>query len=562
MSGDGDARRGGEHVYDALRAGGIDLLVGLPGTQTLPLDRVIASRDDIEYVMARNETAVPHVAWGYHEAGGGLAATLTVPGPGETNSMHGLKNALEDSVPIVHIGADAAPDERGEGPIHEIEPDTYDTVLKNNRQVEHPARLREHVTGAIEDALAPPSGPVRVGAPSSFLAEPVTAPVADVDPGGVDVAVGEAVERAIDLLAGADRPLLYVGGGCRRADGGSEVAGALAAALACPVLASYKGKGVIPDGDPRVLGVSAKHLNAGAKRVLERADVVLALGPDFDGLNTADWTLPMGETLIHVNVDPGAFGRSYDADLAIPGDAAETGRAIRNGLDGLDSRDPGGWDGPRIGSAVRREYREHLDNLGVLANEAPAKTPATLRRIREVLPEEAVVTTDIGGHRLWALQVFDATRAENYVTAGSWAGMGVGLPAAIGAALARDDPVVALHGDGGLLMCLQELHTAAEHDLDITLVVFANADYGIISKSPEIREYAGGGQFAWDAPDFAAIAAAFGCRGTDVETPGDAANAVERAVGRSGPDVVVVETDPDEPSVIEAADYESAVDLS
>jgi acetolactate synthase-1/2/3 large subunit len=559
MPADGDARPGGEHVYDALRAGGIDLLVGLPGTQTLPLDRVVAARDDIEYVMARNETAVPHVAWGYHEAGGGLAATLTVPGPGETNSMHGLKNALEDCVPVVHIGADAAPEERGKGPIHEIESDTYDNVLKENRQVEHPARLREHVTGAIEDARSPPSGPVRVGAPSSFLAESVTAPEVDVDPGGVDFDATSAIDRATDLLAEADRPVLYVGGGCRRADGGSEVAGALAETLDCPVLASYKGKGVVPDGDPRMLGVSAKHLNAGGKRVLDRADVVLALGPDFDGLNTADWTLPMGESLIHVNVDPGAFGRSYDADVEIPGDAAEVGRAI---LDGLEGGDAGGWNGRRIGAAVRREYREHLDDLGVLVDEAPAKTPATLRSVRNVVPEEAVVTTDIGGHRLWALQVFEATRTENYVTAGSWAGMGVGFPAAIGAALAREDPVVALHGDGGLLMCLQELHTAAEHDLDVTLVVFANADYGIISKSPEIREYAGGGQFAWDSPDFAAIAEAFDCPGTAVETPASAANAVERAVGRAGPDVVVVETDPDEPSVIEAADYESTVDLS
>ncbi|MFB6296521.1 MAG: thiamine pyrophosphate-binding protein, partial [Halobacteriales archaeon] len=552
----GTQRPGGEFAFDALLDAGIELLVGLPGTQTLPLDRVVAARDDIRYVMARNETAIPHVAWGYHEAGGGLAATLTVPGPGETNAMHGLKNALEDCVPIVHVSADADPGERGKGPIHEIEPDTYENVLKANRQVDRPGRLREHVTGAIEDARAPPTGPVRVGAPSSFLADDVTAPAADVDPGNVAFDASAAIAEAIELLATADRPLLYVGGGCRRTEGGAAVARDLADALDCPVLASYKGKGVVPDGDPRVLGVSAKHLNAGGKHVLDRADVVLALGPDFDGLNTADWTLPMGDTVIHVNVDPGAFGRSYDADIEVPGDAAEIGRAI---LEGLTERDPGGWDGPRIGEVVREEYDEHLADLGVLDDGAPAKTPATLRAIREGVPGEAVVTTDIGGHRLWALQVFAATRAENYVTAGSWAGMGVGLPAAIGAALAREDPVVALHGDGGLMMCLQELHTAAEEDLDITLVVFANADYGIISKSSEISAYAGEGQFAWDPPDFAGIAEAFDCRGTNVETPGEAADAVAAAVGRSGPDVVVVDTDPDEPSVVEAADYESTV---
>ena len=134
-------KRGAEYVYEALLAAGIELLVGLPGTQTLPLDRTVAAREKMTYVMARHETAIPHVAWGHYETSGEVAAILTVPGPGETNAMHGLKNAAEDGVPIVHIAADVNPDERGRSPIHEIEPGTYDNVLKENVIVTRPFEL-------------------------------------------------------------------------------------------------------------------------------------------------------------------------------------------------------------------------------------------------------------------------------------------------------------------------------------------------------------------------------------------------------------------------------------
>jgi len=552
-----DLRRGGEFVYDALLDAGIDLLVGLPGTQTLPLDRVVAQRNEMRYVMARHETAIPHIGWGHYEAGGGPVATLTVPGPGETNAMHGLKNAYNDNVPIVHVSADIDPDQRGKAPIHEIDPDTYDNVVKENVQVETPRGLRAAVERGIETALTPPLGPVRLGIPSGFLAAEIESPAAEVDPERVSFDAGPALRRAADRLEGADRPVVYVGGGARRSPGGPGAVRSLIDALDAPVVTSLKGKGVVPDDDPRVMGVSASHLNAGAKRVLREADVVLAVGTNFDGVSTDGWTLPMGEELIHVNIDVGEFDATYEADVAVPGDAGDVCEALLGRLEG-----PGGWDGTAIGRSVRGEYRDHLEDMGAMAGGTPANTPAVLAAVRDALPEEAVVTTDIGGFRLWASQLFPAAEPTEYVTAGSWAGMGVGLPSALGAALARPDrPVACLHGDGGLLMCLQELHTAAEEDLDITVVVFDNHDYGTISKSPEIAAYAEGNRFEWEGPDFTSIAAAFGCRGERVETPAAVGDAVAASVDRSGVDVVVVEIATEEPSVNDGADYESTVDL-
>jgi len=317
------ARRGSEYVYDALVDAGVDLLVGLPGTQTLPLDRTIAARDDIKYVMARHETAIPHIAWGYYEAGGGVAATLTVPGPGDTNASHGLKNALDDSVPIVHVSPDAHPGDVGKHPIHEIDPGTFDNVVKQNLTVSDPERIREVVARGITTALTPPYGPVRLGIPSRFLAKEFEAADATVSPERIEYDNEPAYDDAAELLASARRPVLYVGGGARRSPGGVDAVAELADFLEVPVATSYKGQGVFPEDDTRFLGVTGADMPEGAKAVLREADVVLALGADFDGINTCEWSLPMGETLVQVNLDPEEIGTSYEADIGIVEDVAE-----------------------------------------------------------------------------------------------------------------------------------------------------------------------------------------------------------------------------------------------
>ncbi|AZH26181.1 thiamine pyrophosphate-binding protein [Haloplanus aerogenes] len=560
---DDASKNGAEHVYDALVDAGVDLLVGLPGTQTLPLDRIVTQRDEIDYVMARHETAIPHIAWGHYESGGGMAATLTVPGPGDTNAMHGLKNAFEDCVPMVHISADVDPDDRGRGPIHEIAADTFDNVVKSNQNVGAKDRLDEQVSRGIAIARTPPTGPVRLGIPSSFLDSPVRPQDVRVDPERQSYDIDDEVEETVELLTTAERPVVYVGGGARRSDGGPDVASVLAAALDAPVVASYKGKGVVPEDNERFVGVTGSHLPAGAERILSRSDVVLALGTDFDGVTTDDWSLPMGDRLVHVNVDPADIGDPYPPTIPIVGDVGDVGKRL---LAGIRARDQPRtrWDGAALGRRVREEYHEHLADLGVLAADAePAYTPAVLRTIRERLPRETVVVTGVGGFRLWTKQVFEAYTPETYVTAGSWAGMGVGLPAALGAKLANPDtPVVSLIGDGGLLMCLQELHTAVEYDLDVIAVVFDNADYGIISKSAEFSQPGDRSPFRWDSPDFVTLAEGFGARGTAVSTATEAGDALEAALERTaGPELIDVQITRSEPSVVEAADYESTIAL-
>jgi acetolactate synthase-1/2/3 large subunit len=552
-----NAKDGSEYVYEALVDAGVEVVVGLPGTQTLPVDRTVAERDEMRYVMARHETAVPHVAWGYYETSGAPAATLTVPGPGDTNAMHGLKNALEDCVPVLHVSPDHDPNDRGKGPIHELEPATFDTVVKENVAVDRPEDLPLDVSRGIAAALSPPRGPVRLGVPSAYLESPVSGPDASVEPERVDFDVDDALDDAVDLLAGAERPLVYVGGGARRSPDGPAVVADLAERLDAPVVATMKGKGVFPEDDPRFAGVAGSHLPAGGRRLLERADVVLALGTDFDGVTTANWSVPMGGRRIHVTLDPADVNRGYDADVALPADVSDAGRAL---LDRLDDAD--GWDGARLGQAVREEYERTLDDRGLFDGDAPLNTPAILRAVRETLPRDAIVTTDVGGFRMWAMQAFPAYDRRTFVTAGSWAGMGVGLPAAIGAALANPDSHVAcLTGDGGLMMCVHELHTAAEEGLDLTVVVSNNRDYGVISKSEKIAEYGEGHRFTWSSPSYVDIAEGFGCRGQRVETADELERAVADSLDRSGVDLIDVGVRTDEPTAADVVGTETDVDV-
>jgi acetolactate synthase-1/2/3 large subunit len=179
-------------------------------------------------------------------------------------------------------------------------------------------------------------------------------------------------------------------------------------------------------------------------------------------------------------------------------------------------------------------------------------TAAALRAVREALPRGTPVTTDVGGFRLWAKQVFDVGAPENYVTAGSWAGMGVGLPAAVGAAVGTEGQVACLTGDGGLLMSLGSLHVASEESLDVCCVVFDNADYGVISASEQIPPE--GPRFDWTAPDFATVAAGLGWRGERVETIDGLRDAVRDGVRTGGPVLVDAAVDPAERTAAAVSD--------
>ncbi|GAB7008638.1 thiamine pyrophosphate-binding protein [Halorubrum trueperi] len=561
-----------EAVVDCLLDRGIDTVFGIPGKQTLPLNRALADRD-ARFVVARHETAVTHQAWGYAEtsAPGEMAATVVVPGPGDMNAMNGLKNALNDAVPLLHLAVETERDVRGGDGIHETPPETYDTVVKENVLVDSPAGAVPAVAEAIRVAREAPQGPVRVGIPKDVLAGQTPQPSVGVreptpPPEPPDDAVADSAER----LSAADEPVILAGGGVRRA-GASDALRAVAERLDAPIATTYKGKGTIPETHPLSAGVLCGGSSTELRDLLAGADCGLVVGSDLDAVATATWSVELPETLVHVTLDGDDIGFGYETDLGIVADADRFLRALDDRLGAtICSEATPTRTGADRAAAVRSADRKRFEALATGAAGADAGAPLrsvetlrtgqslrsveALRAVREALPEDSVVAVDAGGFRLWTLVSFPATGPSSYVNPGSWATMGTGVPSAIGAKLANPGrDVVALTGDGGLMMCVHELHTLAAEGIDVTVVAFNNDDYAIISeeasRSYDFPERA----YGWDDAriDLVAVASGMGIRAERVADRGAVVDAVERARARDGPTLVEVVTDPTEPQASE-----------
>ncbi|QSX00003.1 thiamine pyrophosphate-binding protein [Haloterrigena alkaliphila] len=533
-------------VVERLAADGIDTVFGIPGKQTLPLNEAIGRRDDVRYVMARHETAVSHQAWGYAETSGRPAATVVVPGPGDMNAMNGLKNAYNDCTPLVHLAVETDPELRGGDGIHETPPETYDTVVKANRLVEAPERTAVVLEEAIAVAQTPPKGPVRVGIPKSFLSMDVpVATAGEYSRAFVSGVPEREIETAADLLADANEPIIVAGGGVRAA-GASDHLRRVADRLGAPVVATYKGKGVLPDGDGGcVAGTLSGSASPELLDLLADADAALGVGTDFDAVATRAWDVDVPGTLVHVTLAADDLATGYEPTVGIVADAGEALAALE---DALADRELSAGDAVERAAAVRAAASDRLEDLRT--SSPPLTSVAALEAVREAVPREAIVAADAGGFRVWALNAFEAAGPRSYVNPGSWASMGTGLPSGIGAQLANpDENVVVLTGDGGLMMCVHELHTAVAEGLPLTVVVFANADYAIISDEAERSYDLGAGAYDWaDAPiDFTALAESVGMRAERAETPSEVRSALESAIDADEPTLLEVPTDPDEP---------------
>ncbi|WP_256684734.1 thiamine pyrophosphate-binding protein [Halococcus qingdaonensis] len=531
-------------VVERLRANGIDTVFGIPGKQSLPLNDGIDRADDIRYVVARHETAVSQAAWGYAETSGRLAATIVVPGPGDMNAMNGLKNAKNDCTPLLHIAIETEPELRGGDAIHETPPDIYDDIVKENLLVETAEATAAEIERAIMIAQTPPKGPVRIGVPKNFLKQDV-AVASSTEYELSAPAEPDDVTAAAELLDEARKPIVVAGGGVRTAGAATELS-AVAESLRAPIVTTYKGKGVVGGDHPLWLGTLSGSASPELDETLAAADAALVVGSDLDAVATSNWSAPLPDELVHVTLDANDIGTGYSPTIGIVADARAT-------LDELEDRfgdgAGDGWDGAAEVAAVRDAYDERIADL-LDAEREPPTSVACLRAVRRAIPDETVVSADAGGFRVWALNVFDAAGPRRYVNPGSWATMGTGLPAAIGAQLSNPEkPVLALCGDGGLMMAVHELHTAVAEDLPITTVVFNNDDYAIISEEAERSYGLESGAYGWPsaALDFPTIAEGMGMTALRADGIADLENRVAEAVGRDEPVLVEVRTDPDEP---------------
>jgi acetolactate synthase I/II/III large subunit len=524
---------GAEIITRLLERQGVEIVSGIPGGTTLPLyDALGKSR--LRHVLARHEQGAGFIAQGMARATGRAGVCLATSGPGATNVLTAIADAKLDSIPTVFITGQVSTTLMGTDAFQEV--DTYGLtvpIAKHNYLVRSAQDLLAVVPEAFTLAESGRPGPVVIDVPKDVQVQTI-----DVDrwpdpgtPAPATIPSEDEVRAFVALLAQARRPVLYVGGGIIASNAAAQVS-QLAEAAGIPVAMSLHGLGAFPAAHPLNLGMLGMHGARYTAMLLDEADLLIALGVRFDDRATGKISeFCTHATVVHVDVDPAEIHKLKAANLGIVADVSAT---LDRVLAVLPQTDTSEWL-QRVAELKERHALPAAECDGDFS-------PQTLLRAVARRAPAAVVTTDVGQHQMWVAQHYPFRRPRTLLSSGGLGTMGFGLPAAIGAALAKPDAqVVCFTGDGSLLMNIQELATLAETRCNVKIVLFNNQHLGLVRQQQDL--FYGGRLNAsrFDVqPDFVAIARGFGIPGLDlgqVEAPIDR---LADVLDRAGPALVNV----------------------
>jgi len=516
-----------------LERQGIRTLPGIPGGAILPFyDALHGSA--IRHVLARHEQGAGFIAQGMARVTGRAAACLATSGPGATNLLTAIADARLDSVPLVAITGQVSQALIGTDAFQEV--DTYGLtvpITKHNFLVRSAAELLEVIPLAFQLAESGRPGPVAIDVPKDVQNATIEIGVLP-EPGKrkpLPPCPDEPIDTLAHLLAHAQRPVLYLGGGVIASDA-SALARTLAHRASAPVVSTLMALGAIPPDDPLYMGMLGMHGTQGTNFLLEEADLVLAIGARFDDRATGKVAefCPRA-TIAHIDIDPAEIGKIKTAFLGLVGDAADI---LRRLLDILPPQTRPAW------RARAAELRAMHPLAHPPHSEDPLHPVNLCRFLGEQLPADAIITTDVGQHQMWVAQAYPFRQPRTLLTSGGLGTMGFGLPAAIGAALAAPGRRVAcVSGDGSILMNIQELATLAEENLPVAVLIFNNAHLGLVRQQQELfyRQRYEASRFQTN-PDFAAIARGFGVRGVRIDPTADPLAQLSDALASDGPCVI------------------------
>jgi thiamine pyrophosphate-dependent acetolactate synthase large subunit-like protein len=496
----------------ALERAGVDVAFGLPGVHNLELWRALGE-SPIRLVGVRHEQTAGYAADGYARATGRLGVALTTTGPGAANTLGAVGEAWASRQPVLVIATDIPARLRRpgvwRGVLHEATDQAamFEPVVKRTYRIKSADEVGTVLDHAARHALAPPRRPVYVEIPTDLLgAEVGDAVTAD----GLDTAVPAPDEqhlaRATETIERARRPLIWAGGGALAADAGQEVA-RLAERLVAPVMLTYSARGLLPPDHPCLVEGSAHVTDVGA--LWDEADVVIAIGTDFDGMTTQGWKQPQPPSLIAINVDPADAAKNYLPDVLIESDAAAGARALAERVS-----ERGGLD------ALARRLRELNRSVRSQLADTDPEALGFLEAIERVLPDDAMVVCDMCIPGYWMGGFHRTPRPRKLAYPLGWGTLGCAFPQGLGAALAGAGPVVSLSGDGGFLYACGELATAAQERIPLTAVIVDDGGYGMLRFDQDLKGDPRAG-VDLQTPDFVALARSFGVRADAVDGLGE-----------------------------------------
>ena len=526
---------GAEIVVQFLKDEGVEHVFGYPGGAVLHIYDALFQQEEVRHILVRHEQGAVHAADGYARSTGKPGVALVTSGPGATNAVTGIATAYMDSIPLVVLTGQVATPFIGSDAFQEVDSvGITRPCVKHNFLVRHLEDLAETLKKAFYIATTGRPGPVVVDIPKN-----ITDPNIKIDyayPDRIEMRsynptvkghTGQ-INRAVDLILDARRPMIYTGGGVVLGDGAEELV-TFTRKLGYPITSTLMGLGAYPGTDRQFLGMLGMHGTYEANMAMHECDVLIAIGARFDDRVTGDVKQFCPEAkIIHIDIDPSSISKNVRVDVPIVGDIkhvlADMNRVIEASKKQPDE------------AALKRWWEQieqwrAKDCLRYDRNSALIKPQFVIEKLWEVTGGDAFVTSDVGQHQMFTAQFYKFDKPRRWINSGGLGTMGFGLPAALGVQIAHPDATVAcVTGEASIQMCIQELSTALQYMLPVKIVNLNNRYMGMVRQWQEMFYESRYSHSYMDAlPDFLKLAESYGHVGMRIEKPGDVEGALREA---------------------------------
>ncbi len=533
---------GAEIFVRSLVEEGVEVVFGYPGGAVIGIYDALHNITDIKHILCRHEQGATHAAEGFAKATGKVGVALVTSGPGATNTVTGIADAMMDSVPIVVFTGQVSIPLIGNDAFQEADiVGITRPITKHNYLVKDVNDLTRIVKEAFYIARTGRPGPVLVDLPKDVMAhKTIFEYPKEVSIRGYNPTVdghAKQMKKAMELINASKRPVLYVGGGTISSNAAPELR-QLAEKLQCPVTTTLQGMGAFPENNHLSMGMLGMHGTWYSNMAVNYCDLLIAVGSRFDDRVTGkvEGFAPEAKK-IHIDIDPSAISKNVQVDVPIVGDVKRVLKKLLEGVHQLDTRD---WL-----STIDEWKKEHPLRYKMTESIRPQYV---IQKIGELTKGDAIIVTDVGQHQMWIAQFFQWMHPRTMITSGGLGTMGFSLPASMGVAFGRKDfPVVSISGDGGIQMNIQELATIAQNKLPIKIFIMRNGFLGMVRQWQELFWRHRYSHVEITSPDFVKVGEAYGIPSLRVTKSSDVENTLKQVFQhRDGPVLVEFVVEPED----------------